>query len=69
MEVTSEIGTDSKIESMLTALWGVVEGGGMGWKGKGAYEHGQQCVDCAQGGGLVEVEEGIRRINDSGKIQ
>ena len=32
-----------------------------------AYGHGQQCGDCGEDGGWLEVKEEVRGLNSSGK--
>ena len=53
-ELTSNIETDSQMESRLTASGGVLVKGWRDWeKGKRTHGHGQQCGDC-RGEGSIE---------------
>ena len=56
------MGTDSQLDSRMTASGGQVRsgGGGIEQKGKRTHEHGQQCGDCCG-------EGSIRGLNCNGK--
>ena len=36
-------------------------------KKRNSYGHGQQCGDCGEDGGWLEVKEEVRGLNSSGK--
>ena len=60
IELTRKMGTDSYMESRMTAKWWGVRGGGTEQKGKRTHGHGQQCGD-------YWGEEEIRGLNGNGK--
>ena len=62
-ELTSEIGTNSQIESRLAAIDGwMLAGERIEQKGKRTHGHGQQRGDCRR-------ERDIRGLHGNGKIQ
>ena len=63
-ELTRKMGTDTEMESRMTAkgvgrLWG----GGTEQKGKRTHGHGQQCGDCRGEGGVRGLKGNGKKYN------
>ena len=61
-KLTRKMGTDSLMETWVTALGGLLRGGGTEQKGNRTHRHGQQCGSCWG-------EVGKRGLNGNGNIQ